>query len=225
MTSRNTEPGWLELAFVAACAFGSAACAAPVENEPAYASERFLCGAPNAELWQDAVERCRVRYERDASCAGMISFEGTLEDQPVTLDAEVGRSQFVDAPSPAGPTLRSNVKIYGRTPYFQFTLQLKEIGGEVGGGPRTLQIGGAPQPDELLTDSIVRPSFRMSVGGDSKDLAGQSGELEVERQTEDEEAGAFSMQFRTPGARIDGCFHVFTEERTFETASVREVGP
>jgi hypothetical protein len=63
----------------------------------------------------------------------------------------------------------------------------------------------------------------MSVGGDSKDLAGRSGELEVERQTEEEEAATFSMTFRTREERLDGCFHVFSKERGFEMLAVEEV--
>jgi hypothetical protein len=78
----------------------------------------------------DAVEDCRRRYERDESCAGLISFEGLLEDQPVTLDAEVSKTEFVDAIEADGSAIRDNVKIYGRTPYFLFTLQLKPAAAE-----------------------------------------------------------------------------------------------
>jgi hypothetical protein len=202
-----------------ACLLTAAGCVAPVETEPAYASEHFLCGPESEQQWMDEVEDCRVRYEDDESCAGVISFEGLLEDIPVALDGEVSKAEFVDAIDGDGAALRDAVKIYGRTPYFLFTLQLKEIGGEtLDAQERTLRVGRADGPLEELTDETVRPSLRMSVAGDSADLAGRSGELVIERQSASEQAGTFALRFGSAGDELDGCFHVFATERTFYTA-------
>ena len=201
-----------------ACCFAAVACAAPVESEPAYADERFLCGADSASEWTDAVDDCRRRFERDASCGGVISFEGVLEEHLVTVDAEVSRTEFVDFMDADGTALRDNVKIYSRSPYFSFSLQLKEIGGAtMAEGERTLRVGSTADPSEKLTDAVVRTSFRMSVGGESSDLASRDGELVVERQTESEQAGSFALEFRAESDQIDGCFHVFATDRMVYT--------
>lgn len=200
------------------CCFAAVGCVAAVESEPAYAEERFLCAADAAREWSDAIDDCRRRYERDASCGGVISFEGLLEDHLVTVDAEVSKAEFVDFVDADGASLRDNVKIYSRSPYFLFSLQLKEIGGAtVAAEQRTLRVGNTLDPTEKLTDAIVRPSFRMSVGGDSADLAGREGELVVERQNENEQAGSFTLGLGAGDDQIDGCFHVFATHHELYT--------
>lgn len=191
------------------------ACAVPVENPPAYDSEQDLCTAKHAEALRSRVERCRDDFARDKSCGGVISFAGQLEGEQITVDSELGATEFADRIDTDGSEMRVDVKLYGRSPYFAFAFEWRGLGGDLMGETieRELRFGSVL---ESVDDEVVRGALRMTVGGESKAFAPRTGTFTVERQTLDEEIAAFRADFGSAGDSLKGCFHAFPVRREIE---------
>jgi hypothetical protein len=202
-----------------ACLVAVAGCAMPVENPSVYEAQRFLCAEEHAGALQDAIEDCRDDFERDESCAGVLSFTGQLEGEPITVESRLASSEVLDLRSDGeGSEIREELKLSGSSPYFHFTISWLDIGGDLTGGAddRTLQYGAARDRGEALQDDRVSVSLRMTVGGESRAFTPRQGELITELQRLDEHAAAFSADFAADD-HLDGCFHAFANEHKFTT--------
>jgi hypothetical protein len=202
-----------------------AGCAMPVENPSVYDAQRFLCAEEHDGALRDAIEDCRNDFERDESCAGVLSFAGELEGEPITVESRLLSSEFIDQRLDGeGSEIRQELKLSGRSPYFHFTLSWLDLGGDLTGGAdeRTLRFGAAPDPDEAFQDDRVRASLRMTVGGESRAFTPREGELTTERQRLDEHSAEFSADF-APGEYLEGCFHAFASEHKFTTEASSDV--
>lgn len=200
------------------CALACAGCAMPVENPPVYESQRFLCADEHSDAWRDAVDDCHEDFERDQSCAGVLSFTGQLEGEAVTVESLLGTTEFLDLRADGeGSELRQELKLKGASPYFQFVFSWLDIGGDLTGeaDDRTLHHGTAEDRDTVLDDDRVRTAFRLTVGGESRALTPREAELTTERQRIDEHVATFNADFGASGDYLEGCFHAFPIEHRF----------
>jgi hypothetical protein len=196
---------------VAVSMIGLLGCTTPVENPPAYDGERDLCASELDDEWRRLVENCRARREDGDMCGGLISFTGQLEGQTLTVDSELGATEFDDVLIADGSKLRNDVKLQGRSPYFVFTFEWRGLGGAVTGEAqeRSLSFGSGAGGTAVLDDDKVRGALRMSVGGETKAFAPRSGELTIELQTEEEQVASFETEFGSAGDQLVGCVHAF----------------
>jgi hypothetical protein len=202
-------------------------CAVAVENPPAYDAERYLCAAERSSEWDDRLERCREDFESDRGCGGLISFEGRLQNEALTVDSELGANEFNDRLTVEGVEVREQVKLHGRSPYFVFAFELRGIGGELSddGEQRSLSFGSGDARFEPLDDDVVRGALRMTVGGETKAFAPRGGSLTIERQEHYEQVGSFTADFATEGDRLSGCFHAFAVKHVLARDTAADAGP
>lgn len=198
-------------------------CSVAVENPPAYETERFLCTGEHADAWQAELDRCREAFETDESCGGVISFRGRIEGKDVTVDSRITGNEFIDWLPADGVHLRDHVMLYGSSPYFHFSFQWRELGGDLLGGAegRELGFGAASEPFGMLEDDLARSSLRMTVGADSRSFPFRGGSLSIERQRTHEEAATFEAEFAA-GDSLSGCFHAFPLKRRIIRESVSD---
>jgi hypothetical protein len=216
-----------KLGHVAAGALALLGCAVAVENPPAYDAERNLCTAERSSEWDDLLESCREEFESDRGCGGLISFEGRIQNEALTVDSELGANEFYDRITVDGLELREQLKLQGRSPYFVFTFELRGIGGELSddGEQRSLSFGSGDGRFEPLDDDVVRGALRMTVGGETKAFAPRRGSLSIERQEHDEQVGSFTADFATAGDHLTGCFHAFAVKHILVRDTAADAGP
>jgi hypothetical protein len=209
------------LAFAAVLAFTG--CSAAVENPPAYSSERNLCAAKHASAWDAKIARCRAAYDRDKSCGGLMSFAGRLEGEQITVSSELGATEFADRIDADGSTVRVEVKLYGRSPYFAFDFEWRGLGGAVTDEDteRELRFESAL---ESTDDDIVRGALRLSVAGESRAFAPRAGTLKVTRQAAEEQVATFDVAIGGSGDHLSGCFDAFVVRRTFDRKGAMDAG-
>jgi hypothetical protein len=214
------------ITWVAASLLPLLGCTVALENPPAYDAERDLCAAKRQGEWERRLASCREKYETDAGCGGLISFTGQLEGEPLTVDSELGASEFSDRLTADATELREDVKLQGRSPYFVFTFEWRGLGGDLSSedGARTLSFGAGVGRQESLDDELVRGALRMTVGGETKAFAPRGGSLVIERQTPDEQVATFETNF---GGSDDltGCFHAFAVKHSIVRDVVADAGP
>ena len=133
-------------------------CSSALDAPSVYESELFLCAPDQAERWRVELERCRNEYERDRSCGGLVSFTGRLYRQPLVVDSRFDVSRFEDILRTDGVRIRNDVKLSGISPYFRFRVRLWEVGGDMSGSERTLDViaGQAPGPKPQPFEEIGR---------------------------------------------------------------------
>ena len=188
-------------------------CSSALDAPSVYESEVYLCAPEQADRWRTELERCRSEYERDGSCGGLVSWKGHLYQQPLTIESRFDVTRFEDLVRPDGVRIRNEMKLSGISPYFRFRFRFWEVGGDMFGGERTLQViggqapGSEPQP---FLDRFVRASIRLSASGQSVESSALSGNVDLSLQAVDEQAGTFHFQFAEDA--IDGCFHAFLTE-------------
>jgi hypothetical protein len=199
----------------------SGACFDPVQAPNAYDAEVDLCAPVNAETYRARVQDCRLRWQQDhGSCAGVVSFSGTLQGVRVVVDADLEQTQVRNI-QVNGVTYRDRLKMVGTSPYFQFELASKLVGGteDVGVGIRTLAIHPAVDPQSTwYEDSRVDVELGL-FAGTSGDIQLSSGELVLEEQTADESSGRLHGKSLDGESELSGCFHAFTTEMILERES------
>jgi hypothetical protein len=205
----------LRLAGVALSLIG---CVEPLEAPSAYESQRYLCSDEYAAEWQDLVDQCHEDYLRDRSCAGVASFEGTLQSKPVTVESRLTWDQFGTLRRLDDSLVRDGVKMVGQSPYFEFRWNLASIGGAIlpAGSttvPWTLEAAGNDSGDDEFDNDRIEMGIRLASRNASVEITASSGTVTIESQTEDEEAAHASVTFRD-GSAIDGCFIAFPIDRT-----------
>jgi hypothetical protein len=190
---------------------GAAGCIDGFETESAYRGQRYLCSDTRRALMSELVEECRMSFEADASCAGVLSVTGTLEGQAMTFESLLTMTLWGYQPE-SGRLLELDLR--GASPYFNFNLGMESIGAVTSTSSRELRIDrGASLLRDGETDDAVRIELRVFVGGVSGDHLGttDSGVVELSVKSEVEVTGEFYGDFS--GDAIEGCFHAFATER------------
>lgn len=188
-----------------------AGCLSPVENPSEYDLERPLCDSEYSDEWRAIVEACRHDVEREpGSCQGVLSFSGTLESRPVTVESMLDRARLVHRTLPEEGEVLSTVELTGKSPYFVHKLTWLGVGGDLEGGAdgRTLKLDPALDDAKKsnFSDDAVTSTLLLSVGSDARAFH-PTGELFIAAQSEDEVSGSFVGQLGSD--EIRGCFHAF----------------
>ena len=181
---------------------------------PLYETEIDLCTAERADELASRVDACRAAHELDGSCAGVMSFTGTLFGEAVVVDTELVETEEDQAVFPDESAALDVLTLYGDSPYFAFRIAHSLIGGapDLGDASRVLEIGGTTDNDPgWSTDALARAEVRISAPPDSVDLAMTRGQLVMTYQTAGEHAGTFS--FARGADTLTGCFHAFSTTR------------
>jgi hypothetical protein len=184
-------------------------CSGQVPTPSAYSTQRYLCDTQHSGDLQAAVDACRA-----ASCPGVFSMTGTLESEPLTVESKLLDTTIVIA---ANATMRmlDEVKLTGKSPYFQYTFHVQGVGGDLTvplSAPVSLPIESyTPVGNGRFTDGIVEAGLLLEVGGNSGEEHGLTGtgKVTISQQSETEIVGSFDGAFSTPSDRVRGCFHVF----------------
>ena len=200
------------------CALLGAASCGPLPLESAYDTQRGICADP--ELFEELLEECRARWQADASCGGVLGFAGQLQGTPVIVESELLIARFAQVERLAGGAIeRGNLQLTGRSPYFEYTFSLKDIGGDLLGSASTLEVG----PSISYDDEIVEVALRLATGAESDDIPALSGQLLTEVQGLDEHVASFVLEFEG-GDAIEGCFHALATESTIALEEPEEQG-
>jgi hypothetical protein len=202
-----------------------AGCAQPMLTPSAYASERDLCAPGQEAALAAELEACRAARAAGEPCGGVVSFHGTLEGQPVVVDAHLDGTTLTQAREPdSGDRVLEEARTHGRSPYFQFVFDMKSVGGRMAEGAarpaRTLLVQpGAEDLDGNLEDAAMELSLRLAVGSESVDLMGQQGgSVTVASEGLHALSGTFDSGFGTAGDRVAGCFHLLADRVLVSTA-------
>jgi hypothetical protein len=192
----NLPVGWW-VTLLLTCVVG---CASPIDAPSAYTSEQFLCGDEQAAEFDSQVERCREASLRDGSCSGIVSLKGSVDAQPIVIDSTAGKVTYVEKSgrSDGSGGELSELKVYARSPYFDFVLTLLSK-------PLDLGTGEAPG---MCRDPTGFFSIEARGGSDFVPMYFSSCELKL--RTPQEMRVVFSAQLRIRG-NVDGCFHIFPE--------------
>jgi hypothetical protein len=177
-------------------------CVDPIDAPPAFFSQQYLCDAAHQSEWEARTEQCREAHQRDGSCAGILSFRGTLDSQPMVVgspvtSATVRRVTLPDGSMPVGSVIRAPA------PYFTIQLTFVDNTKPASGNVFGNVTGGVSNSDFI--DLEAR-------GGNY--LANFVNETrETRLVTSDEANFAFSTDLSRGGGHIDGCLHVFFSAR------------
>jgi hypothetical protein len=175
-------------------------CETPIDAPSAYTGEQFLCGDEQAAEFDSQVGRCREASLRDGSCSGIVSLKGAVDAQPIVIDSTAGKVTYVEKSgrSDGSGGELSELKVYARSPYFEFILTLLSK-------PLDLGTGEAPG---MCRDPTGFFSIEARGGSDFVPMYFSSCELKL--RTPQEMRVIFSAQLRNRGD-LDGCFHIFPE--------------
>lgn len=198
---------------------GSASCG-PLPLQPAYDTQRDICADP--DLFAELIEACRSRWQADGSCGGVIGFTGELQGVPVIVESELLITRFAQVERlEDGAIERGDMSLTARSPYFEYTLSLKDIGGALLGAEsgQSLAVG----PSASYDDDTVEVALRLATGAESEDIAASSGQLLTEVQGQDEHVASFVLEFDADSA-IEGCFHALATETTVGLEELEEQG-
>jgi hypothetical protein len=200
------------LALVGAALWG---CTEAVATPTAYEGQRPLCTAGYATAFQAELDQCQKDYERDQSCAGIASFTGQLQNRPTTVESRLTQTQFSDhLISAGGETVRGEMQFEGRSPYYFFSLSMRNVGGPIDGTKNDyqLRIGGGEgtlETEDALNNDVVEGKIDVYAAGQSIRFVGDSGQLIISRQQATEEAGRFQMTLHNSTDSLEGCFYAF----------------
>ena len=175
----------------------------------AYEDQRFLCDEEHEETWNEEIATCTELFE-DEDCAGVISLQGMLESQAITLETRFVDSAFKITEGSFGIFDLTTVDAVGPTPYFTLSFKLDSVGATVE-TDRVLDIDqGAKSKDNDLNDEFVSASLRLTSGGDSVSLGGRtgSGQIHVDRQEFVQIRGTFDGDFGGEDDHVEGCFFI-----------------
>jgi hypothetical protein len=190
-----------------------AGCIEDFKTPPAYRDQRYLCDPALAGVLADRIAACKQTRANGGACGGVFSMTGTLQGEPLTVETSLTFSDYeVSSSLSSGPLRR--VDGVGQSPYFQFTFELRSVGGtvdQVYTQQRTFQVDpGASTLANDLDDSMVDVAIRLDAAGSDVELPGldQSGQIVVDYQARDEIRGRFHSAFASSNDVVDGCFDI-----------------
>jgi hypothetical protein len=195
-------------------------CLVPFETPPAYEDQRYLCAPEHADAFARIVDECRATLDADSGrCAGAWSMTGVLGGYDVTIESRLEAATFALVER-EGAQVLDVVDASGPTPYFTLSVQFESVGG---GELEGRELGLDQRADALpthLDDDNTSLQLRLSGGGDSENIVGQtgSGVVMVAEQSLSEVRGSFEGGFGEDGDPLQGCFHLLA----LETRTVTE---
>jgi hypothetical protein len=180
-------------AFVLSIGVALPRCAEPIDAPSAFTEEQFLCDAEHIDAFNALVAACRDTRAQSGSCAGYLSFRGTVDSQPVVLDSVVTK---VDNQFPVFQGVRQNgLIVWSSAPYFDIRFSLVDRI-----KPGSLQLAAAGESNVDFVDIVAR-------GGNY--LTNWSNETRtIEIATEEELRFTFSTDL-SRGGHLDGCLDIF----------------
>jgi hypothetical protein len=101
-----------------ALALATNGCSDALEAPSAYESQRFLCTPENHLALQQELELCRTANQSGPVCGGVVSFRGTLQNQPVLVESHAFRTSHA-----IGPDTQS-FWTFALSPYFEYNIQV-----------------------------------------------------------------------------------------------------
>lgn len=204
------------LAFAFAASFTLVGCLEEPSFETAYLAETDLCAPEAAPEFAALVAECETRFLADGSCAGILSFRGSLDlVDGIASSRELDRTDFVVTDPGAGPTLVT-ATLAGRAPFFAFAFQLDDVGGLLSTGDtnRVVDLGrtsAGVMPN--LTDDRLTFTLRLEDGAASKEKEFRTGNVTITRLTATELAGTLTATNFAEDS-LTGCFHAFVTGTT-----------
>jgi hypothetical protein len=207
---RPRLPRWVGIVFVSSVAAG---CLGDFKTPSAYQSQIYYCETANAPAFQALAQSC----QSGGSCTGAFSMRGTMQGQPLTVGTTLQQSTvaLVQA-NAAAPAFWDVLRLTGASPYFEFVLHIKSVGGDVTADqPRmlTLRAGAGALPTSL-DDTLSDVGQTLQVGGANTEQQGlsDSGTITFNKLTTTEIDGVFHGSFGTTTDVVDGCFIMYPNQ-------------
>ena len=174
---------------------GLAGCGDALHAPSAFAEEQYLCDEGHRSEFDALVAACRDVYLRDRSCAGFVSFRGTIDLQPVVVDSRATQAVIQDQPRGGGVVTHA-LTVSASSPYFIIRLLFVDAStpasGVIGG------VGSASNADYINVEA--RGGTYLST------WINETRDIEVLSPTE--VRFTFSADL-TKGGHLDGCLDVF----------------
>lgn len=201
-----------------------AACMGDFEEIDIYRHAPDLCTA-EADLTTAADECLAQNEDSQATCGGVLSFRGRLEEiETAMTDRRLGSCQFnytivVDDEGSHGPLL-DTVRFVGTGEYAQFQVSIRDIGADLTGGAIP---GGVYRPfaksgvSNIYFDDGVSATIRISNGKESRELRAVPylGAVQFYLLSQEHIRGRFLLAFEREADTVAGCFELFpTSEET-----------
>jgi hypothetical protein len=198
--------------WLAPCCLWLANCIAPLDAPSAFSAAQYLCDPAHAADFAAFVEPCREAHLRDQSCAGVMSFRGVIDSQPIAMDTEVVTAVYVDKPLADGTVSRA-VTLNGFSPYFAFRMDLSNFlappavsrTGPVADNACGSVVGGSTCASSELLNLEARGGNYLS------QLVSEVRDIRLE--TADELLVALTADL-SRGGDLEGCFDVFPPSTT-----------
>jgi hypothetical protein len=192
--------------WLAPCCLWLANCVAPLDAPSAFSAAPFLCDPGRAADFAAFVEPCRQEHLRDQSCAGVMSFKGVVDSQPIVVDAEVVKAVYMDRPLDDG-TVSRTVTLRGFSPYFAFLIDLIDFlappgvsrSGPVANTACGSVVGGSCSSTELFNLEARGGNYLSALVNEVRD---------IRLQTADELRVGLTADLRR-GGNLEVCFDVF----------------
>ena len=195
---------------------GVPGCGLGLEVQGANFEQHFLCEEEASEQWDDLLASCRKDWEEDESCGGILSYEGTLDGQPVIFGGKLSYSEFKSRVLPDMSVVRAGLNVAGDAPTYEFEMKLIDLGVPADQESDIPPFEVAPV-EGIFDDYIADGSFRMSNGFQSMDSRVVEGILLVDRWTDDEFEARFHIAFGDYTNDIEGCIHSLATIKSTET--------
>jgi hypothetical protein len=191
----------------------SAGCLGDFKTPSAYQSEIYYCQTSEAPAFQALAQSCLA----GSACTGAFSMRGTMQGQPLTVGTTLQQSTVAVVQSNAtAPEFWDVLRMTGASPYFQFVLHVKSVGGDVTvDQPRTLDLrAGAGALPTSLADDLSDVGQTLQVGGANAEQQGlsDSGSISFSKLTKSEIDGVFHGSFGTTTDVVDGCFIMYPNQ-------------
>ena len=191
------------------------ACTGGIDAPSAYSTQRYLCDEAHATDLAEIVGDCRETKQ----CWGAMSLQGTLQEEPVTIEASLEQTEFENVETGAGEVLRDSITLIGQTPYFLFEWNFREVGGDVESAePLHLEVTRlAVSQDSGVRDDRVRTLMRLTGGSGSVAMIGDHGTVVTRAHGLGEQSAEVEIDFGAAGSAT-GCFHAIGQH--FRTRSI-----
>jgi len=188
-------------------------CLGDFKTPSAYQSEIYYCETSNGPAFEALAQSCQV----SGDCTGAFSMRGTMQGQPLTVGTTLQSSTVaVVQTAPAAPELWDVLRMQGASPYFQFVLHVKSVGGDVTvDQPRSLTLrAGAGALPTGLDDDLSDVGQTLQVGGVNTEQEGltDTGSITFNKLTKSEITGVFHGSFGSQTDVVDGCFIMYPSQ-------------
>lgn len=193
---------WRNMWLLHGVAVFTAACG-PLDAPPAYEEEQFLCESG----LEAALEPCRTDWLTNAGCAGVLSMRGEVQGLPVAVDSRLLSARVENGQQlPYPELLRTELKLIGRSPYYEFVFSQNSLGGEVSSEPVDDVLQVRLDSDSLL-DDVGEVAVSFGAGLQAEDFKVEDGTLRDTFRTDREHRASFHLVFQGGAGELEGCFH------------------